>query len=257
MWKTLRIAVLLLVLVVVAGRTWLDRVQTQSWKNTLWVGIFPLNGDGSPIAERYIADLSPDDFTGIETFFQREAHRFGVAIDAPVHVELYPESQQLPPQLEQGAGMFGVAWWSLKLRWFAAHATQVPGRTPPRIRIFVLYHNPASLPVVPDSHGLQKGLMGVVHAFAASEMAGDNNIVIAHELMHTLGATDKYDFGTGAPLYPNGFAEPDRKPLYPQPSAEIMAGRRALSATDFEMPRGLRNMVVGPITADEIRWTHH
>ena len=74
MWKTLRIAVLLLVLIVVAGRTWLDRVQTQSWKTTLWVGIFPLNGDGSPAAERYIADLSPDDFTGIETFFQREAH---------------------------------------------------------------------------------------------------------------------------------------------------------------------------------------
>ena len=36
------------------------------------------------------------------------------------------------------------------------------------------------------------------------------------------------------------FAEPDRQPRYPQPSAEIMAGRRALSATDFDMPASLR-----------------
>jgi len=110
---------------------------------------------------------------------------------------------------------------------------------------------------VPDSHGLQKGLIGVVHAFAEQGMAGGNNIVIAHELMHTLGATDKYDLGTGAPLDPIGLGDPDRRPLYPQTRAEIMAGRRALSATDFEMPVSLRDVVVGPATATEIRWAHH
>jgi hypothetical protein len=256
-WKTIRITVLLLVLVIVAGRTWLDRVDTQSWKNPLWVGIYPLNADGSPAAEGYIADLSPQAFASIETFFEREGHRFGITLDEPIHIELYPQGKQLPPQLEQRPGLFTVMWWSLKMRWFAAHATKVPGRTPPRIRIFVLYHDPSTLTAVPDSHGLQKGLVGVVHAFAVPSMAGSNNIVIAHELLHTLGATDKYDFGNGAPLYPQGFAEPDREPRYPQTNAEIMAGRRALSATDFEMPLSLRDVVVGPVTAGEIRWTHH
>ena len=84
MWKTVRIAVLLLVLVIVAGRAWLDRVQTQSWKNTLWVGIFPLNADGSPVAERYLGTLSQDDFASIETFFAREAHRLGVTLDEQI-----------------------------------------------------------------------------------------------------------------------------------------------------------------------------
>lgn len=248
---------LLIALIIVAGRTWLDKVDTQSWKNPLWVGIYPLNADGSSTSERYIADLSREDFVSIETFFAREAHRFGVALDEPVHIELYPQGKQLPPELEQGAGLFGVMGWSLKMRWFAMHAAQVPGRTPSRIRIFVLYHDPSTLQTVPDSHGLQKGLVGVVHAFAQKNMAGENNIVISHELMHTLGATDKYDFGTGAPIYPAGFAEPDREPRYPQPSAEIMAGRRALSPTDFEMPYGLRDVVVGEVTAGEIRWTRH
>jgi hypothetical protein len=256
-WKTIRITVLLIVLVIVAARAWLDRVQTQSWKSPLWVGLYPLNADGSPGAQRYIDGLSADDFAGIETFFGREAQRFGLTLDEPIHIELYPQGTQLPPQLPDRPGMFDVMWWSLKLRWFAMHAAQVPGRTPSRIRIFVLYHDPASLQVVPDSHGLQKGLVGVVHAFAVKNMAGSNNIVIAHELLHTVGATDKYDFATGSPSYPAGFGDPDRQPRYPQPTAEIMAGRRALSPTDSEMPTNLRDVVVGPVTADEIRWTHH
>ena len=130
MWKTIRITVLLVVLVIVAGRTWLDRVETQSWKRPLWVGIYPLNADGSPSAQSYIADLSAADFASIATFFEREAHRFAVALDEPVHIELYPQGKELPPQLDSNTGPFGVMWWSLKMRWFAMQATKVPGRTP-------------------------------------------------------------------------------------------------------------------------------
>jgi hypothetical protein len=122
--------------------------------------------------------------------------------------------------------------------------------------LFVLYHDPATLQTVPDSHGMQKGLLGVVHTFALRSMAGTNSIVIAHELLHTLGATDKYAPDSGLPSFPAGFAEPDRKPLYPQEKAEIMAGRRPISAQDAQMPAALNAVVVGPVTAAEIRWTH-
>jgi hypothetical protein len=69
-----------------------------------------------------------------------------------------------------------------------------------------------------------------------------------------LGATDKYDYSTGAPLFPVGFADPSRKPLYPQDETEIMAGRRAVSPQKAEMPEGLNSVVVGAGTAMEIRW---
>jgi len=256
MWKAIRIALLLFVLAGVLITSWLDRVATQSWRETLWVGVYPLNGDGTTQSEHYVASLKVADFADIEAFFTREAHRYGISLEQPVHVELYPKGSELPPLLPRDSGLLGVAWWSLKMRWFAAHAGSVPGRAPPRIRLFVLYHDPATLERVPDSHGLQKGLVGVVYAFADKSMAGSNNVVIAHELLHTVGATDKYDFSSGAPLFPSGFADPDRKPLYPQDEAEIMAGRQALSASDFEMPRSLRRVVVGSLTAQEIRWTH-
>jgi hypothetical protein len=255
-WKNIRILLLLLVLAVVALHTWLDRVATQSWQQPLWVGIYPLNADGSAMAQQYIDRLTVKDFSDIEDFFAREGERYGLKPEQPVHIELYPQGHELPPQLAPGDGPLQIAWWSLKLRWFAARASSVPGRTAPRIRMFVLYHDPATLERAPDSHGLQKGLVGIVHAFAQRDMAGRNDIVIAHELLHTVGASDKYDLGSDAPLYPIGFADRDRKPLFPQDEAEIMAGRRPLSAHEWEMPRSLRGVVVGPETALEIRWTH-
>jgi hypothetical protein len=254
-WRNIRVAILLLVLIWAASHTWLERIASTRWQEPLWVGVFPVNADGSPMAQSYIGGLDDRQFADIEDFMAREARRYGKQLAQPVHVALYPQLRQSPPQLERGAGLLGTAWWSLKLRWFAWRAVEFGGRAPPRIRMLVLYHDPAALQSVPDSHGMQKGLIGVVHGFAVQSMAGTNSIVIAHELLHTLGATDKYDPGNGTPLFPTGFAEPDRKPLYPQEKAEIMAGRRALSAQDAQMPAALNAVVVGPATAAEIRWT--
>ena len=255
MWKLLRISVLLLVLVVVAAQALMERVDTRAWKETLWVGVFPLNGDGSSGTQHYIEGLTSADFTDIETFMAREAHRYGVALGSPVHVELYPQGAALPPLLPAGSGPLGIAWWSLRMRWFAFRHSTFPGHAPSRIRIFVLYHDPATLERVPDSHGLQKGLIGVVHAFADETLAGSNAMVIAHELLHTVGATDKYDLASGTPLYPDGYADPDQKPLYPQEETEIMAGRRPLSPTEAQIPLSLKHVIAGAATAREVGWT--
>jgi hypothetical protein len=254
-WKTLRILILLLVLAVVAGQQLLDRYATRSWRETLWVGLFPVNADGSAAAARYIESLEAGDFQELEAFFAREAHRYGLALETPVHVELYPPVQALPPELPAGAGPAAIAAWSLKLRWYAFRHADFAGRAPSRIRLFVLYHDVTTLTRAPASHGLEKGLVGLVHAFAADELTGSNSLVIAHELLHTVGASDKYDPATGLPRYPLGFPDPDQEPLYPQRDTEIMAGRRALSAGESEMPRSLAHVVVGPATALEVGWT--
>lgn len=252
--KALRISILLLVLVVVAGTAWLDRKGSTSWREPLWVGIYPISADGSPAAQNYISTLTPRSFSDIEAFFQHEAPRYGIGLSQPVHIELYPQSHELPPTLPPNPSVVSVVVWSLKMRLFARHAGDIPGRAPPRVRLFVLFHDPALLPSLPDSHGLEKGLIGVIHAFADRSMAGSNNVVIAHELLHTLGATDKYVPGTGAPVFPDGFGDAAQQPRYPQSRAELMAGRRAVSETQAQTPLSLREVVVGPATAKEIRW---
>jgi len=254
-WRNLRIAVLLLVLAIAAYTNWYDKYSTTDWDETLWVGVFPIDAGDGEAAARYIADLDTAGLADIEAFINGEARRYGVRIDRPVRVDLYPPVTEKPPEHPTDGSIFAAMWWSLKMRLYARRNSHPEGRAPPQIRIFVLYHDPTFTQSVPHSVGLQKGLVGVVHAFAQRSMTRLNNVVIAHELLHTLGASDKYDPATLAPLYPIGYAEPDRVPLLPQTLTEIMAGRYAIDAHNFEMPESLDEVRVGAATALEIRWT--
>jgi len=254
MWKGLRIAVLLVVLAIVAGRAWYDRHASTSWSAPLWVGIFPVDGDGSDVTARYLASLTPASFASIGEFFDREGVRYALRLEHPVRILLYPPVPTRPPALERGSGPLATILWSLRLRVYAWRAARVVAGPAPAVRIFVLYHDPSRTPTQPHSLGLEKGLIGVVYAFASRAMQGGNAIVVTHELLHTLGATDEYDPQTLQPRFPEGYAEPNREPRFPQPFAEIMAGRRALSADSAQMPDSLDEVVVGPATAREIRW---
>ena len=59
MWKQVRILILLLILLIVAVRAWHDRVSTTSWHDSLWVGIYPINGDDSDAASGGVVTSGP------------------------------------------------------------------------------------------------------------------------------------------------------------------------------------------------------
>jgi len=252
--RKLRIGVLLLILAAVALDAWLTRLRSTDWDRALWVTVYPIVADGRDATRDYVAALQREHFTALESFLEREAARHGLPLATPLHIELGRTLAEMPPLPEPGAGRLDIAWWSLKLRrWANRMQSDQPG---PRgdIRIFVLYYDPAARQTVAHSLGLQKGLIGIVHAFATRSMTRTNNVVIAHELLHTLGATDKYDPATSQPRFPEGYAEPEREPLHPQAFAEVMGGRIAVSASRAEIPETLDEVLVGALTAREIGW---
>jgi hypothetical protein len=217
------------------------------------VAIYPINGDGSGVSSDYINELTLEQFKGIETFFVDEAERFGLSLKRPVEIVMGSVLTEIPPEPPEDRNILGVIWWSLKIRLWSQGIASDYG-PPADIRMFVLYHDPEANPRLAHSLGLQKGLLGVVHAFSTPLQAGGNNMVIAHELLHTLGATDKYDLQTNQPIFPVGYADPDKDPVFPQEYAEIMAGRIPFSETTAEQPVSLGSVVVGKYTALEIRW---
>jgi len=255
-FRLLRIFLLLVVLLLVAVATWRDRVHSTGWRVPLYVAIYPVPADDSAKSADYVRSLDAQRFIDIDRFFAGEGHRYGLKLDEPVKTRLQPPLAERPPQRAAHAGILGTVLWSLELRYWAWRVTR-DSKGPADVRIFVLYHDPALTPRVPHSLGLQKGLIGVVYAFAAARMDGGNDMVIAHELLHTLGATDKYDLATNAPRFPDGYGDPNQVPLYPQRTAELMAGRRMLSATQWEQPDNLSEVVIGPSSALEIRWLPH
>ncbi|MFQ5548807.1 MAG: hypothetical protein ACE5FV_10975 [Woeseia sp.] len=253
MFRAIRIGLLLLVLFFVAVSTWLTQARSTDWNNSLWVKIYPINGDGSPASRKYIESLRVETFQGIETFVARETKKYGHALRRPVRIELGSPVRQQPPSLGPAPSLVGVMFWSLKMRWWASRAAGKQDDPAPDVRIFVRYHRPRTDFVLEDSVGLQKGMVGVVNAFAGRRQAGTNNVIIAHEFLHTLGATDKYNPTNGQPDIPSGIAEPDRKPQLPQRFAEIMGGRIAVSESQATVPNNLKSVVIGADTAQEIR----
>jgi hypothetical protein len=252
----LRIAILLWVLLAVALSTWRDQYLSTRWHDPLYVAIYPIAADDSPVTRAYLTALDAEHFKPIDRFFVREAERYRLATSEPIRTRLRTELHDRPPSRKPDAGLLATALWSLRLRYWAwrvsGHAHE-----PEDIRMFVLYHDPALTPTVPHSLGLTKGLIGVVYGFAAPEMNGENNVVIAHELLHTVGATDKYTLVDDAPRYPEGYGDPGQKPLYPQRAAELMAGRRMLAPDRWQQAASLDEVIIGPATALEIRWPQH
>jgi hypothetical protein len=97
------------------------------------------------------------------------------------------------------------------------------------------------------------GTVGVVEVELDRTMVDFALFVTTHELLHLLGAKDKYD-AWGRSLVPEGLAEPELRPLYPQRHAEVMARNVALSPTEERPPESLSDLKVGATTAREIGW---
>jgi hypothetical protein len=253
MFKTIRILVLLLILLAVATTTWRAKTTSVEWKYTLPVNVYPINADGSAVSDAYIRELTVDDFKQIETFMQQEAARYGHAANASIEIRFGKPIDSVPPALPHDRSTLDVMLWSLKMRWWSYRHGETRGADP-QVKLFLLYFDPAQNPMLLHSTALQKGLVGRVNVFAAKGMAKQNAVIIAHEFLHTLGATDKYDFATNQPVFPEGYAEPELKPVLPQQFAEIMGGRTPISQSEAEIPASLNKVMIGEKTAQEINW---
>ncbi len=254
LFRQLRILALLFILLVVAVDAWLAKARTTDWNDPLWVVIYPINGDSRSSTSAYIGNLTDDSFQPIRDYITREAGRYGLPGKGLVDIRLGPQIHEIPPLPPAGRNIFSVALWSLQLRYWVMRTGWRYDGPPADIRIFVKFYDDRWRSHLAHSLGLQKGLVGVVNAFASRAYAQRTNVVITHELLHTLGATDKYNLNSNQPAYPAGYAEPDRRPLYPQSVAEIMGGRIPESDSRSVMPESLHDTVIGSITAREIRW---
>lgn len=120
-------------------------------------------------------------------------------------------------------------------------------------RIYLVLRSPSDRGLV-EGMSEQGGRIGIALAELDSSTIDLALFVSAHELFHTLGATDKYDPATGRALEPDGFAEPGRIPLWPQRYVELMARNRPVAPGRELRPESLDELWVGKKTAGEIGW---
>lgn len=252
MWKNIRVVILLLILATAVQQAWLDKADL-AWKDNLYVAVYPVNADGNTKISAYLRTLSRDDFEPVAKYFAAEAEQYHVGLRRPIEMQLGAQVDELPPAPPTNGNILSSIVWSLKFRYFAwRHSPKI--NVKPAIRLYLLYYDPDTNPVLSHSIALNKGRIGRVNLFGESSYAKQNLVILAHELLHTLNATDKYDLATTLPTYPDGFAEPDKSPLYPQNFAELMGGRLLITETKAQIPKSLKQTMVGEKTAREIGW---
>lgn len=254
LFKYIRVFILLFILFIVAVDAWLDRARSTDWNNALTVLIVPINPEGSEVVEQYIAGIDAEEFKPLKKFFDREAGKFLSMTNSTFEFRLGETLNEEAPELKRNGQWFDAVIWSLKTRYWVYTMRKRYKHLFPDIMLFVNYYDPDKHNRVRHSVGLEKGLYGIVYGFGSNINKKQNHVVIAHELLHTLGASDKYELNSNQPLFPIGYADRDKQPLYPQSKAELMAGRVPVDVSTSFMPDSLNDVVIGPETALEINW---
>lgn len=248
----MRVVVLLSVLFVVVVSTWMTEKRMAAWARPILVTIYPIAADESPVTQAFVENIDLRLFENINRFMETQSRPYGFRVTPAFRFQLALPGSKLPPAVPHQFEPAQIAWWSLKMRWWAWMRDLETDLVTPDIQMFVMYHNVGQESEMGISVGMRKGRYGLVKAYAKASMNNTNLIVLTHEILHVLGATDKYVLSNGEPIYPQGYADPDKKPLFPQKRAEIMGGRIPTSAFSSDMPDSLSQCKIGRQTAEEI-----
>lgn len=257
MWKMIRIIILLLILVKAIQQSYAESIDL-GWQEKFYVAVYLVNAETKNIAAKkevnaHMQSLSNKDFEGITHYFSSQAAQYGLGLKRPIEIILRGTVDVVPPAPPESGNTAQVMLWSIAFR-FYSWAFSPSTDFEPDAKLYLVYHNPKSHPALGISTALHKGRMGRINVYGEDYYHQKNLVVIAHELLHTLKATDKYDLDNNLPIFPDGFAEPKKLPLYPQRYTELMGGRLPVDQFLALMPDNLTETVIGVKTAKEIGW---
>jgi hypothetical protein len=252
-----RVTLLLLVLagvVLWAGNDWWRRRERKAWRRPLRVALVLVERE--PLPSELSRALASRGFE-LERRLNREFLRhggargdaFSIVVNGPVST--HEEPPRVGEQDLAGLLRHSYALW----QWTRAidRRANVEWRGYDARIYLLLRPGDRDRPASVEGESEDGGRVGVARADLRPDTLDFALFVAAHELFHTLGATDKYD-ALGRARVPDGLAEPDLVPLYPQRGAEIMARNLPLSPTSERPPETLDELFVGPATAREIGW---
>lgn len=224
----------------------------RSWKQPLAVDVVLLRREGVPLAA--VTTLR-DALPRLERALQGEYLRyrpgapapFRFTVKGPVQVDGpppdVPEQEGLAPRLSHYYRL-----WRYLGRVKEQGHLRLGSRS---LRVYVVIEPVRTRVRFVEGFGAVGGDFGVVRAAIDDHLLDQALLAIGHEMLHCLGASDKYD-AHGHAVAPEGLADPAAG--YPQRHAEIMVGEVAVAPGRGRLAESLSEVRVGPVTAREIGW---
>jgi hypothetical protein len=252
-----RVAVLLAILIGLVSYAWIDRRRRRArnaWDHTLDVAIVAVRM--GPVSDESFSTMR-ERIPLLEERLDDQLHRYRSRSMRPFAFTLAgPVDMDRPPPTLDSESLWDQLRYAYRLWRYARDADARAGldSEPFDARIYLSARPPSTEErQMVEGSSQQKGRLGTVEVELDPGMVDFALFVVCHELMHTLGANDKYG-PSGRTLIPRGLAEPNLKPLYPQRYAEVMARNRPISRSKEVPPVSLDELGVGPDTAAEIGW---
>lgn len=254
----IRVAILLTILAGLVLYAWGDarsRSARNDWSRTLDVAIVVVSVGRAGSLEPGLDDELRARAEKLESRLDEELHRYREGT-SPFSFEVFTVELPGARAPTPPAGIVEAARYTWDLHRFTKSLDDLAGIADRRFdsRIYVLA-SPVRSEARKTIEGLSQdgGRIGVVEVELDTTMVDFALFVVAHELFHTLGAPDQYD-SVGNPSVPDGLADPDRVPPFPQDATELMARHRAVSTTRSVPPEGLDELRIGLATARAIGW---
>ncbi len=225
------------------------------WDRPLSVRVIPVAGNSKNEAvNNYIQTLDQHYFSDLVRFFKVESKHHTLPFLTPYTFTWGAPITQRPPLYDSTSTLLGNFIYSLRLR--AYHLkNRLLNRYSEDIIVYAVFYPVEQRPEKKfTSTAVAKAMICIDHLFIEEKYSAHNNLVLAHELLHLSGATDKYRLSDRQPIYPSGYAQPNKQPLHPQTSALLMAGVIALSPTLITYPKTMNQVTISDITAEEIGW---
>lgn len=254
----IRVVVLLVILVGVSLFAWRDvrsRHERNAWQRPLSVAfVLVRRGKVEDAAVENLRSRIP----ALASRLSEESRRYRADAMRPFAIMFVgPVDVDEDPPAAVGDGVVNAARQTWALWRWTSRVDRAAGFDPAPYdsRIYLAARPPISGDrEMVEGESEEGGRVGVVEVELDASMADFALFVATHELFHTLGASDKYD-ASGRTLIPDGLAEPQRVPRWPQSFAEVMARNRPVAPGIESPPESLDELAVGPATAREIGWT--
>jgi hypothetical protein len=252
-----RVSVLSLTLVgllVYAAADRLRRNARREWQRPLSVALVLLQeGELEPAA----LELLQQRVEPLEAALEAEFASYGGAFRPIVFQQFGPVPEASPaPVAAAEPSLWQSVQLSLSLGAFARANDRAAGLAHDNFdgKIYLRLSEPRSARrSLVEGLGEDGGRIAVTNLELREDSADFGLFVVAHELFHLLGATDRYG-PDGNAVLPEGLGDPQLDPLYPQQQIEVMARGRVIRPGVEEAPDQLDELRVGRLTALEIGW---
>jgi hypothetical protein len=270
--RTVRQATIFVIFLVVSAWGYLNhRAETFvfAWTEPLRVLVVPLidpaTDPDSDATTLYLHDFLSttakpgSNLRGMEEWLQAQFRHYSPGSGKAVELTIEPAvGVETPPPLLPDESDSLLSRW-LKTSSFISYFERLDKdrellRSAYDTTIFLYFYSHHRLSTFADHHSVatRRDQFGVVFVPLEVRSRGFYAALVAHELCHTFGATDKYEGERS--VYPQGYAEPSKVPRYPQSHAEIMALGIPV-APDVELRVDhLGACRVGKKTAEEMGW---